>query len=202
MKEIYFDNSATTKISDGAKNKMIEVMEGSFGNPSSLHKIGLDAEKAMKEARDIILNTLGVMRGVAKELIFTSGGTEANNMAIFGVVNAKARRGNEKLLTTQGEHASVEKSLAYLEKQGYEVVRVPTKNGELDLDFIRANAKGCILATFMCVNNETGALYDVKSAFDIVRELSPDAVCHTDCVQAYMKTKINKKILLKIMKRN
>ena len=193
MKEIYFDNSATTKISDGAKNKMIEVMEKSFGNPSSLHKLGLEAESVMTQARGIILSTLGIMRGAHGELVFTSGGTEANNLAIMGVVNSKARQGKEKILTTKGEHSSVENVLCALERQGYEIVRVPTVGGEIDLDFVRANAKGCILATFMYVNNETGALYDVKSAFDIVRELSPMAVCHSDCVQAYMKTRVSKK---------
>ena len=108
MKEIYFDNSATTKISDGAKNKMLEVMDCHFGNPSSLHKVGLDAEHIVSEARQAILSSLGVFRGARGELIFTSGGTESNNIAIMGVVNSKARRGNEKILTTMGEHASVE----------------------------------------------------------------------------------------------
>ena len=117
MREIYFDNSATTKISDGAKNKMVEVMEKTFGNPSSLHKLGLDAEKVISQARGAILSSLGVMRGVAGELVFTSGGTESNNLAILGVVNAKARRGGEKILTTRGEHSSVEKVLLELEKR-------------------------------------------------------------------------------------
>jgi len=193
MREIYFDNSATTKISDGAKNKMVEVMEKTFGNPSSLHKLGLEAEKVMSFARGTILSSLGVLRGVSGELVFTSGGTEANNLAIMGVINAKARRGNEKILTTQGEHSSVENVLSALEKRGFEIVRVPTREGKIDLDFVRKNAAGCILATFMYVNNETGALYDVKSAFDIVREQSPMAVCHSDCVQAYMKTRVSKK---------
>ncbi|MBE6673837.1 MAG: cysteine desulfurase [Ruminococcaceae bacterium] len=195
MNEIYFDNSATTKISEGAKNKMIEVMDCCFGNPSSLHKVGLAAEKAVSEARNIILTSLGVNRGVKGELIFTSGGTESNNIAILGSVYSKQRKGNERILTTQGEHSSVENVLLQLEKSGFEVLRVPTKNGELDLDFIRKNAKGCILASFMHVNNETGALYDVKSAFDIVREQSPGAVCHSDCVQSYMKVKFNKRTL-------
>ena len=195
MTEIYFDNSATTKISDGAKNKMIEVMEKHFGNPSSLHKVGLDAEHVMEWARGVILSSIGVNRGVRGELVFTSGGTESNNLAILGVVNAKTRRGNEKILTTSGEHASVENVLAYLEKKGYEIVRVPTVGGELDLDFVEKNASGCILATFMHVNNETGALYDVKSAFDIVREKSPQAVCHSDCVQSYMKARVSKKAI-------
>jgi len=193
MREIYFDNSATTKISDGAKNKMLEVMEKHFGNPSSLHKLGLDAEKVVEGARAAILASLGIMRPVNGELVFTSGGTESNNLAVMGVVNAKARRGTERILTTQGEHSSVEKVMSELEKRGFDVVRVPTKNGELDLDFVRQHAKGCILASFMHVNNETGALYDVKSAFEIVREVSPTAVCHSDCVQSYMKARVTKK---------
>ena len=195
MAEIYFDNSATTKISDGAKGKMIEVMDFHYGNPSSLHKIGLDAEHITAEARSIILQSLGVSRGVKGELVFTSGGTEANNLAIFGAVNAKKRRGDEKILTTDSEHASVEKAMEALEAQGYKVLRVPTVGGELDLSFVRENARGCILASFMHVNNETGAVYDVKSAFDIVKELSPAAVCHSDCVQSYMKVRLNKKAL-------
>ena len=195
MRDIYFDNSATTKISRGAMDKMTEVMEKSFGNPSSLHKIGLDAEHVVTEARNVILSTLGINRGAKNELVFTSGGTEANNMAILGVVFSKARRGNEKIMTTQGEHASVENAMAYLASKGFEIVRVPTKNGELDLDFVRENSRGCILASFMHVNNETGALYDVKAAFDIVRENAPGVVCHSDCVQSYMKTKLNKRTL-------
>lgn len=193
MAHIYFDNSATTKISDGAKIKMQEVMETQFGNPSSLHKIGLDAEKVVSEARSIILSSLGVNRGTRGELIFTSGGTESNNIAILGSIYAKKRQGNEKILTTLGEHASVEKTLKHLEGKGFLVLRVPTKNGEIDLDFVEENAKDCILASFMHVNNETGALYDVKKAFDIVKRVSPNAVCHSDCVQSYMKVKFTKK---------
>ncbi len=192
---IYFDNSATTKISGGALEKMTQVMREHFGNPSSLHKLGLEAEQEIEDARRQILTSLGIMRGVKGELIFTSGGTESNNIAILGVVNSKQRKGNEVILSTQGEHSSVENVLSQLEKSGFRVVRVPTTNGELDLDFIRENARGCILATFMHVNNETGALYDVKRAFDIVRELSPGAVCHSDCVQSYMKVRLNKKSL-------
>lgn len=195
MTEIYFDNSATTKISEGAKKKMTEAMELHFGNPSSLHKIGLDAEHIVRSARETILSSLGVTRGVKGELIFTSGGTESNNLAILGVVNAKQRRGGERILATQGEHSSVENVLLHLEKSGFNVIRVPTKGGELDLQFIRENARGVILATFMHVNNETGALYNVKEAFDIVREQSPEAVCHSDCVQSYMKVKLSKRTL-------
>lgn len=194
-KTVYFDNSATTKISQGARDKMLLVMNEHYGNPSSLHSVGLDAEHVVSEARSIILGTLGVQRATRGELIFTSGGTESNNIAILGVVNSKARAGGEKILTTMGEHASVEGPMAYLESRGFKVVRVPTKGGEIDLDFVRANAKGAILASFMHVNNETGALYNLAEAFKIVKECSASCVTHADCVQSYMKVKFSKKSL-------
>ena len=193
--EAYLDNSATTKISCGAKAKMNEVMDLHFGNPSSLHKIGLDAEHILSDARAIILNALGILRGVRGELVFTSGGTESNNVAIFGVINAKARQNNEKILTTDSEHASVSAPLEHLEKKGFKIIRVPTKNGALDLDFLKRNAQGAIFATFMHVNNETGALYNLPEAFKIVKELSPACVTHADCVQSFMKVKFTKKSL-------
>lgn len=195
MEIVYFDNSATTKMSEGAKKKMLEMAENHFGNPSSLHFLGLDSEKELSRARDIIAKSLGVLRASKNEIVFTSGGTESNNIAILGSVFSKKRKGNEKILTTEGEHASIEEPLAFLEKMGYNVIRVPTRNGEIDLEFIKANAKDVILASFMHVNNETGALYDLKKAFEIVKECSPDAVLHSDCVQSYMKVKFTKKSL-------
>lgn len=195
MSVIYFDNSATTKMSNRALDKLNEIAREHYGNPSSLHALGLDGEKRLSWAREIIAKSLGIIRLSRGEIIFTSGGTESNNIAILGTVFAKKRRGNEKILTTIGEHASVSEPLAFLEKQGYNIVRVPTKGGILDLDFIRDNAQGTILATFMHVNNETGALYDIKSAFEIVKEKSPDAVLHTDCVQSYLKVPFTKKSL-------
>lgn len=195
MEIVYFDNSATTKISDGALKKLNEVASSHFGNPSSLHSLGLDSEKELSRARMIIAKSLGIERPQRGEIVFTSGGTESNNLAILGTVFAKKRKGNEKILTTEGEHASVEEPLAFLEKMGYNIVRVPTKNGEIDLEFLKENASGTILATFMHVNNETGALYDIKKAFEIVKECSPDAVLHTDCVQSYLKVKFTKKSL-------
>ncbi len=195
METIYFDNSATTKISDGALKKLNEAAVSHFGNPSSLHAIGLDAEKEITRARTIIAKSLGEIRANKNEIVFTSGGTESNNIAILGTVFSKKRKGNEKILTTMGEHSSVEEPLVFLEKMGYNIVRVPTKNGELDLDFLRNNASGAILATFMHVNNETGALYDIKKAFEIVKECSPEAVLHSDCVQSYLKVKFTKKSL-------
>ena len=175
--------------------KMTEVIENHFGNPSSLHARGVDAEHIKEEARKIILASLGVQRGVRGELVFTSGGTEANNMAILGVIDSKARKGNEKILVTAGEHSSVEATVSHLEAKGYTVLRVPTKGGELDMDFIRENGRDAVLASFMHVNNETGALYKLKEAFDLIKALSPRCVTHADCVQSYMKVKFNKKTL-------
>ena len=195
MEIVYFDNSATTKISEKALNKLNEVAKDHYGNPSSLHALGLDSEKRLSEARAIIAKSLGIERPSRGEIIFTSGGTESNNIAILGTIFAKKRRGNEKILTTEGEHSSVSEPLLYLEGLGYNIVRVPTKKGALDLDFIRENANDVILATFMHVNNETGALYDIKNAFEIVKRLSPGAICHTDCVQSYLKVKLTRKSL-------
>ncbi len=193
MREIYFDNSATTKMSERAKEKMIKAIEQNYGNPSSLHSVGLDAEKLISEARNIILSSFGILRPQRGELVFTAGGTEANNLAIIGTALAKTRKGGEKILITEGEHSSVEECAKYLETKGFMIIRVPTKNGEIDLDFVKANSKGVILCSFMHVNNETGALYDIKSAFEIVKEQSPDCITHADCVQSYLKVKFTKK---------
>lgn len=192
MSEIYLDNSATTKMSLGAASKMNEVISEHYGNPSSLHKRGLDSEHILTEAREIIGKSLGISRLTKGEIVFTSGGTEANNLAILGTVFSKNRRGNEVILTTQGEHSSVEEPMTYLEGLGYKVIRVPTKNGKLDLDFIREHAYNVILASLMHVNNETGAIYNIKDAFDIIKEKSPQAVLHADCVQSYLKVKFTK----------
>ncbi|MBQ7353450.1 MAG: cysteine desulfurase [Clostridia bacterium] len=195
MSEIYLDNSATTKMSEGAITKMNEVICTHFGNPSSLHKRGLDAEHILSEAREIIGKSLGIRALTRGEIIFTSGGTEANNLAILGGVFSKSRKGNEVILTTQGEHSSVEEPMTYLEGLGYKIVRVPTKKGQLDLDFIRQNAYNVVLASFMHVNNETGAVYDLESAFEVIREKSSQAILHADCVQSYLKVKFTKQRL-------
>lgn len=192
---IYFDNSATTKMSERARAKMMSVASDIFGNPSSLHSVGALAEKEITRAREIIATSLGILRPQRWEIVFTSGGTESNNLAIFGVVNAKKRQGNEKIMITDSEHSSVEECARHLEAQGYQILRVPTRGGELDFDFIENNAQGVILASLMHVNNETGALYDVARAFKLIREKSPSCVCHSDCVQSYLKVKFTKKSL-------
>lgn len=186
---IYFDNSATTQPSEASLTKMREALCVSYGNPGSVHFFGNDARHLVDEARKNVASTFGIRRSDDGEVIFTSGGSEANNLAVFGGVYAKERRGG-KVFITDGEHASVENSAQLLEKQGFQVLRIPTVGGELDLDFIEENAdSSLILAAMMLVNNETGALYDIAAAADIIREKAPRALIHCDAVQGYLKVK-------------
>ena len=180
------DNSATTALCDAAKQAMLEAME-CYGNPSSLHKAGLDAEHMVKKAREQVLSALGV-RGNAGQVYFTASGTEANNLAILGSVYAKERRIGGRIVTTEGEHSSVEMVLQSLEKKGFDVVRIPTREGMLDMDYAnRAITKDTLLVTTMMVNNETGALYDLKSLFALAKRNAPGVVTHCDAVQGFMK---------------
>ena len=188
MQKIYFDNSATTALTEQVKRAMNEAME-CYGNPSSLHSAGLEAEKILREARKSIAEALGVRSLRDSQLIFTSSGSEASNLAIFGSVYAKARRTANKIITTDSEHPSVENPMKRLEAEGFKIVRIPTKGGELDMEMICKEADGVLLASIMMVNNETGALYDVEKAFKIIKAKSPDAVCHCDAVQGFLKKK-------------
>ena len=186
---IYLDNSATTPISDAAKAKIAEAIE-CYGNPSSLHDAGLRAEKLISEARKSILLALGAKN--SGELIFTSCGTEASALALFGSAFAKERREATRILTTDSEHPSVENALARLKTAGFEIVKIPTRGGVLDIDAIRsALDKRIFLASFMMVNNETGALYDVSRAFKLIKDTYPTAITHCDAVQGFLKTRFS-----------
>ena len=185
-KEIYLDNSATTSLSLAAREKISEVCE-IYGNPSSLHSMGQSAEKVIREARENILSALGV-RAREGELVFTSCGTEASALAILGSAHAKERRDALRILTTDSEHPSVEKNLQALSKEGFEIVKIPTKNGVLDIDALSAALdKKIFMASFMLVNNETGAIYDVSKAFAKIKAKYPEAITHCDAVQGFMK---------------
>ncbi len=183
---IYFDNSATTKICQEALQTYVDVSAAPFGNPSSLHTMGFEAERLLKTCRATIRKTLGVQDGA---VIFTSGGSEANNLAVFGRAYAKERyRRGAKILTTAGEHASVDMPLEYLCGEGYRIVRIPTVGGTLDMDVLsREMTPDVILVTMMMVNNETGALYDLGAVSRIMKRQSPEAVLHADATQSYMK---------------
>lgn len=190
MKDIYFDNSATTALSSTVKEAMIAAMEV-YGNPSSLHSSGLAAEKMMREARKSVGEALGLRSLRDGQLVFTSCGSEANNLALLGSALAKERRTANKIITTDSEHPSVENTLKQLEAKGFQVVRIPTFGGVLDMDRLRNEAEGVFLASIMMVNNETGALYDVENAFKTIKAKSPDAICHCDGVQGFLKRRFS-----------
>ena len=190
MAEIYLDNSATTPICDEAKRAMLCAME-CYGNPSSLHSKGFESSKMIEEARKKILNSLFVRNGKADNLIFTAGGTEADNLALLGVAYAKTRRAN-RIITTDSEHSAIEKTLQSLEADGFEVVRLTTVGGKIDIsEFEEAMSKNTLLVTIMHVNNETGAVYNIKDCFKLAKQINPDVVTHTDAVQSYMKMKVS-----------
>ena len=190
MREIYLDNSATTPICEEAKSLMIEAME-CFGNPSSLHKKGFDSSKMISDARNKVLTSLFVRNGKAENLIFTSSGTEADNLALMGVAYAKTRRAN-RIITTDSEHSAIENTLKCLENDGFEIIRLSTKNGVIDInEFKTAMNKNTLLVSIMHVNNETGAVYNIKECFKLAKDINPDVVTHTDAVQSYMKVKVS-----------
>ncbi len=183
---IYLDNSATTPLSESAKDKIKEMLDV-FGNPSSLHSEGLRAEKEVTLARERIAKSLSAR---ADEVFFTSGGTESDNIAIFGAAKKNAKAGR-KIITTDSEHPAVSRAVDALEKEGFEVVRLSTRGGKTDLDEVEKNADDVALVTVMRTNNETGAIYDVKAISDVVKRRSPRAIVHSDCVQAYMKERLS-----------
>ena len=188
--EIYFDNSATTRISEEALAKYVEVSRGTYGNPSSLHKMGLDAEKLLRGTRDQVLKSLGAKDG---SVIFTASGSEANNLAIIGRAKAKSRFAGKKIITTDGEHASVSEPLAHLAAEGFRVVKIATVGGRLDMEQLaRELTPDVILITMMMVNNETGALYDTAKVSAMAKRVCPDALIHLDATQSYMKIPFTK----------
>lgn len=182
---IYLDNAATTKPCPEAVSAALEAMTDNFGNPSSLHRAGLNAQLAMDKARRTIADSLGA---APDNVIFTSGATESNNLALRGATAAYGKK-RRKIVASAVEHASVDETLADLESKGFEVVRVsPREHGRFcPEDFINACDENTVLLTMMYVNNETGYVLPVKEVFTAVKRRFKDIVTHTDCVQAYMK---------------
>ena len=192
---IYLDNSATTEISLSAKEKMIETMEV-YGNPSSTHRAGIEAHRLLDEARENVGAALGVGRINPENLIFTGSGSEANNTAILGSVYAKEKRRANRIITTDSEHPSVENVMKKLEKEGFEVIRISTKGGRVDEgEFLSAVDEKTLLVSMMLVNNETGAVYDIKKLFAAAKRRNPDIVTHCDAVQGFMKVPFTPKAL-------
>lgn len=186
--EAYLDNSATTRCSEAAKNKMVEALMVDFGNPSSMHMKGVEAEKYVKEAATAIAKTL---RCQEKEIVFTSGGTESNNLAIIGTALANQRAGRH-IITTSVEHASVKNTMRFLEEEGFEITYLPVDaNGEISLeDLKRELREDTILVSMMMVNNEIGALEPIENAGEIIKNHNPATVFHVDAIQAYGKFQI------------
>lgn len=188
---IYLDNSATTPLCAAAKESIVQCME-CFGNPSSVHFLGVESKRKLEAARSDILFTLGIRTTGTHRVIFTSCGTEADNLAIFGTLSAKNFRQKPRFITTDSEHSAILAPLEHLEKKGdIELVTLSTKGGEISLDELSdALTPNTVLVSIMCVNNETGAVYDVKTAFSLVKRRVPNALTHTDFTQAYLKTEV------------
>ena len=182
---IYLDNAATTRVFPEVREKMVRVMEEDFGNPSSKHTKGMDAEKYIRETKEILAKDLKCTPG---EIIFTSGGTESNNMALIGGAYAN-RRAGKHIITTRIEHASVHEPLAFLEELGYQVTYLPVdKNGQVSpSELEKALTEETILVSIMLVNNEIGAVEDVKTLSEIVHSYNPKILFHVDAIQAYGK---------------
>lgn len=187
---IYLDNAATTKPSEAAVKAMVKASE-CFGNPSSLHGLGIEAEKLINQSKKNIADMLGVE---SKNILFTSGGTEANNLAVFGVATALHKIGT-KLVTSKIEHPSVLESFRKLESDGFTVEYLDVDSeGRVDLDMLRSVLDDeTILVSVMHVNNETGVIQPIEEIRDIMLEKAPSAHLHTDCVQSFGKIDVKPK---------
>jgi len=185
MQEVYFDNAATTRVDSAVIAQMTEVMQSEYGNPSSLHTRGVNAQLRMERAVRQVEAALGVREG---RVLFTSGGTESNNLAILGSAEALRRRG-ERIVTTAIEHASVSESVKELERRGFEVVTLsPDASGRIPLSALEeALTERTILVSMMLVNNEVGTIQPVREAAQLVHARCPAAQFHTDAVQAFGK---------------
>ena len=185
LKEIYLDNSATTKVYKEAAEAAFEVMTENYGNPSSLHMKGVEAEKILEEARKDIAEAIG---GNPDGLYFTSGGTEANNLAVIGGALAKKRKGN-KIVVSAYEHDSVIKSAKQLESMGFSVTWLkPDENGIITpLSVFEAVDEKTVLVSVMLVNNEIGAINPIKEICAAAKRKNPEILFHTDAVQGFCK---------------
>jgi len=183
--EHYLDNSATTRVYPQVAQKIYDILTEKYGNPSSLHLKGMEAEDELEKARSIIAKSINAQ---SNEIYFTSGGTESNNLALMGAVKALKRRGN-KIVATAFEHSSVHETLQHLESEGFEVVYIkPDETGQLNpADFEKAVDEKTILVTVMAVNNELGTIAPLKEISKIVKAKAPNGLFHSDCVQAYCK---------------
>lgn len=192
-REVYLDNSATTKSYDEVIEYISWINQNVYGNPSSLHTKGMEAEKLIKKARESIANSLDTDN---REIVFTSGGTEANNLAIFGYLKANPRKGKH-IITTQIEHPSVLEVFKYLEKIGYKTDYISVdKNGIISLDELKERINDqTALVSIIFVNNEIGSIQPIKEISKTIKGINNDVILHVDGVQAYGKLNIDPKDL-------
>ncbi|MEG1442083.1 MAG: cysteine desulfurase family protein [Oscillospiraceae bacterium] len=185
--DIYLDNSATTRPYKMVVEKVADTMSNFYGNPSSLHRKGIEAEKIIKTARKQIADTIGA---VPNEIIFTSGGTEADNLAIMGICDANRGR---QIIATPLEHPAIGNTLRTMEKSGYHVDFIPVNaSGVVDLEaFEKLISDDTVLVTSMFVNNEVGTIEPIEKMVKILKKKKPEAYFHVDAVQAYCKVPIN-----------
>ncbi len=191
MKEIYFDNASTTKPIDSVIKKCTEISSNFYYNPSSLYKSGLNIEKEITNSRDILSQCLGVN---SNEVIFTSGATEANNLAIQGVSSAYKRNGNH-IITNKAEHSSVYETFKYLENNGFSVTYIPlNKSGYIDIDTVtNCIKKETTLISIMHVNNETGTIQNIEDLAYAIKSKNSQTIFHVDGVQGFAKHYLNLK---------
>jgi len=186
--EIYLDNSATTRAFDEVADIVSDVMRRDFGNPSSMHQKGVEAERYVKESKEIIAKTLKVQE---KEIFYTSGGTESDNWALMGGASANSRAGKH-LITTKVEHPAILQTMEYLESIGYEVTYLSVNHkGVVSLEELEKTIRpDTILVSIMHVNNEVGAVQPVEEAGHLIKRINPKTLFHVDAVQSFGKYKI------------
>ena len=183
--EVYFDNSATTRCYDSVKDIVVKTMTEDFGNPSAMHLKGVDAEKYVKEATKTIA---GILKVQEKEILFTSGGTESDNLALIGGAMANKRNGNHIIITSV-EHAAVSQPALYLQEQGFEITYLPVDaQGRVKMSALEAVLRpDTIMVSTMLVNNEVGTVMPVEKIAKMVHEKSPKALYHVDAIQGFGK---------------
>ncbi len=186
--EIYLDNSATTKAYPEVAKLVADIMTNDYGNPSSMHQKGVEAEKYMKYSKTTLAR---IMKVQEKELFFTSGGTESDNWALIGAAMANCRAGNH-LITTSIEHPAILQTMDYLKEQGFEITYLPVDSyGRVRLeDLEKAIRRETILASMMLVNNEVGAIEPVEEAGRLIKQINPKILFHVDAVQGFGKMRV------------
>lgn len=188
MMEVYLDNSATTKCLPEVAALMTHIMCEDYGNPSSMHRKGVESEKYVRYAKEVIAKCMKVQE---KEILFTSGGTESDNIALIGGAYANYRAGRH-IITTRIEHPAVLQTCAYLEEQGFAVTYLPVDtNGVIRLaDLEKAITKNTILVSIMHTNNEVGAVQPIEQAGELIKRMNPNTLFHVDAVQGFGKFRI------------